>query len=134
VKFLKERKYIMPELSLDEALRLHLAEWVIVLLTLPDPAPDEAIRELAALEIISTAKNFLAEGQMRETIQNAVSPQLASRMQQLHEQLSEKVEPVMQTEAFTAQGSVGLGGLSEWDLLAMVIAGRKKGHLYKVQA
>jgi hypothetical protein len=29
----------MAELTVDDAVRLHLSEWIIVLLSLPDPPP-----------------------------------------------------------------------------------------------
>lgn len=52
-------------------------------------------------------------------------------MEQLREQLSMKAQPLMKTEAFAGvpQGGVGLGSLSEWELLAMVLAGQRKGIL-----
>jgi hypothetical protein len=127
----------MAELTLEDALRLHLAEWVIVLLTLPDPPPPDGqlIREVAALEVISAANQFLAEGQVREGIQATLTPYANTRMEQLGEQLNTKVQPFMRTEAFAGvpQGGVGLGDLSEWDLLAMVIAQLRKPRLHRVQ-
>jgi hypothetical protein len=128
----------MAEITVDDAVRLHLAEWLIVLLSLPDPPPPDGalIREVAALEVISAATQFLGEGQVREGIQTALTPYASTRTEQLREQLNTKARPFMQTEAFAgvAQGGVGFGGLTEWDLLAMILAGQRKGKLPRVQA
>ena len=119
--------FIHLEITVDEAVRLQLAEWVIVLLSLPDPPPPNVgvIQELAALEVIDAATQFLGEGQVREGIQTTLTPDASTRREQLHEQLN--------TKAGVPQGGVGLGGLTEWDLLAMILAGRRKGKLPRVQ-
>ena len=126
----------MAELTVDDAVRLHLAEWIILLLSLPDPPLDGGlIREVAALEVISAATQFLGEGQVREGIKNTLTPYASTRMEQLREQLSKKAEPLMRTEAFAdvPQGGVGLGDLSEWDLLAMVLAEQRKPRPHTIQ-
>jgi hypothetical protein len=127
----------MAELTIDDAVRLHLAEWIIVLLSLPDPPPLDGglIREVAALEVISAATQFLGEEQVREGIKNTLTPYASTRMEQLREQLSKKAGPLMRTEAFAdvPQGGAGLGDLSEWDLMAMVLAEQRKPRPHTIQ-
>lgn len=125
----------MAELTLDDALRLHLAEWIIILLTLPDPPPPDGVllREVAALEVVSAATQFLGEGQVREGLQTALTPYASTRM----EQLRAKTQSFMQTEAFASvpQGDIGLGSLSEWDVLAMVLVEqRNRRERHKLQS
>ena len=124
----------MAEITLDDAMRLHLAEWIIILLTLPDPPLEGGlVREVAALEVISAMTEFLGERQVREEIRTTLTPYTSTRMGQL----STKAQPFMQTEAFAGvpQGGIGLGSLSEWDLLAMVLVEqRNRGRQHKLQS
>ena len=122
----------MAGITLDQATRLHLAEWLIVLLSLPDPVPPEAerAREIAALNIITATSKLVQNEAARESIQQTIAPLAEASTKQFDERIAASGR---RTEALTASsGGVGLGSLSEWDLLAMVIASQRHGILHKV--
>ena len=109
----------MSELTIDEAIRLRLADWIIVLLSLPDPPPLEGeIVQLAAINIIAAATQVLQNESVRKSIQKSLAPLAEKTIAQVDKRANAAGMHV--EELSVPQG--GVGGISEWDAMAMVRA------------
>lgn len=121
----------MSELTIDEAIRLRLADWIIVLLSLPDPPPLEGeIVQLAAINIIAAATQVLQNEGVRESIQKSLAPLAEKTIAQVDRRIQAAGMHV--EELAVPQG--GVGGISEWDAMAIVRAMQRHGFLYTVKA
>lgn len=113
--------------TLSEVGRLGLADSILVLLTLPDPAPDgvdQAVRESVAARLIAQLTQFIENETVAEDVLNAVKPltDMSFRNTVTGAINTAEAQPRLLDALGQGAGSGGGTELSEWALMAMYIA------------